>query len=159
MSATSLKSRTVRCAVLGAFASAIFALPVHAAEFEIKMLDHGPDGMMRYDPQLLKVAPGDTVHFVATDKDHNVETISGMLPDGAKPLSSPTGQDYRIVLTVPGVYGYRCTPHGTLGMVGLIVVGAPVNEQSAKDASVPGMAHRVFVKLFDALDSQRTARN
>lgn len=160
MSWTATASSRVRATVIAVLASTMAAaLPVGAAEFDIKMLDHGPDGMMRFDPQLLKVAPGDTVHFVAIDKDHNTETIPGMLPDGAKPFSSRTGEDFRVTLSIPGVYGYRCTPHGTLGMVGLIVVGAPVNEQAAKDASVPGLAHRVFAKLFDTLDSQHTARN
>ena len=130
-----------------------------AAEHEIKMMDHGADGMMGFDPQLLKIAPGDSVHFIAADKDHNAETIPGMIPQGAKPFSSGVGQDLTVSFTVPGVYGYRCTPHGALGMVGLIVVGAPVNENTAKEASVPGMAHRTFAKLFDALDSQRTAAN
>ena len=39
---------------------------------------------MVFEPALVKVAPGDTVKFVATDKGHNAETIKGMLPDGAR---------------------------------------------------------------------------
>ena len=123
------------------------------------MLDHGDDGMMMFDPELLKITPGDTVHFLATDKDHNTETIPGMIPDGASPFASQIGQDFKVTLTVPGVYGYRCSPHGSLGMVGLIVVGSPVNEAQAKEASVPGLAPRTFTRLFDALDAQRTAHN
>lgn len=146
------------CALAGVIAS-LSAAPSAAAEYEIKMLDHGDMGMMQFDPQLLKIAPGDTVHFVATDKDHNAVSIPGMIPGGAQPFASQIGQDLKVTLTVPGVYGYRCTPHGSLGMVGLIVVGQPVNEAEAKDASVPGLAHRTFARLFDELDSQRTAHN
>ena len=123
------------------------------------MVNHGADGMMGFDPQLLRIAPGDSVHFVATDKGHDAETIPGMLPDGAKPFSSSIGDDLKVTFSVPGVYGYRCGPHGSLGMVGLIVVGAPVNEDAAKQADVPGLAHRTFAKLFEALDSRRTAQN
>jgi pseudoazurin len=133
--------------------------PGLAAEYEIRMLDHGDDGLMMFNPELLKIAPGDSVHFVATDRDHNTETIPGMIPDGAKPFSSQMGQDFKVTLTVPGVYGYRCAPHGSLGMVGLIVVGSPVNEAQAKEANVPGLAHSTFARLFDTLDTQRTARN
>jgi pseudoazurin len=82
-----------------------------------------------------------------------------MIPAGAKPFRSEIGQNLTVTFTVPGVYGYRCTPHGTLGMVGLIVVGAPVNESAAKSAAMPGAAGRVFAKLFQALDSARTAAN
>ena len=128
-----------------------------AAEYEIKMLNQGPDGMMQFSPQLLKIVPGDSVHFVAVDKGHNVQSVDGMLPAGAKPFSVPTSQDFTLTLSVPGVYGYRCTPQGSLGMVGLIVVGSPANEDEAKSAAMPGMAGHVFAKLFQNLDAQRTA--
>ena len=140
-----------------ALAAAIRSAP--AAEFQVRMLNQGASGMMQYDPQLLKIAPGDTVHFLATDQGHNVQSIDGMIPGGARPFSGSIGQNLTVTFTVPGVYGYRCTPHGTLGMVGLVVVGSPVNESQARAAAMPGMAGRVFARLFDALDSRRTAKN
>jgi pseudoazurin len=130
-----------------------------AAEFQVQMLNRGSDGQMQFAPQLLKIAPGDTVHFLAIDKGHNAQSIDGMIPGGAKPFAGGIGEDLKITLTVPGVYGYRCNPHGSLGMVGLIVVGSPVNEEVAKTASVPGMARRVFAKLFQTLDTRTTAQN
>jgi plastocyanin len=52
-----------------------------AAEIEVKMLNKGSDGgMMVFEPALVKVEPGDTVNFIATDKGHNAEAIKGMLP-------------------------------------------------------------------------------
>ena len=130
-----------------------------AADHQIRMLNQGVDGMMQFDPQLLKISPGDTVHFIATDQGHNVRSVDGMIPSGAQPFSGEISQNLSLTLTVPGVYGYRCTPHGTLGMVGLIVVGNPVNEAQAKAAAMPGMAGRVFARLFEKLDGERTARN
>ena len=47
------------------------------------MLDKGTEGVMVFEPALVKIAPGDTVKFVATNKGHNAETIKGMLPEGA----------------------------------------------------------------------------
>jgi pseudoazurin len=82
-----------------------------------------------------------------------------MIPAGAKPFHSEIGQNLAVTLTVSGVYGYRCVPHGTLGMVGLIVVGRPDNEVAAKSAAMPGAAGRVFAKLFQTLDSTKTAGN
>ena len=128
-----------------------------AADHQVRMLNQGMDGMMQFEPQLLKIAPGDTVHFIATDQGHNVQSIDGMVPAGAKPFAGTIGQNLTVTFTVPGVYGYRCLPHGSLGMVGMVVVGSPVNESQAKDAALPGMAGRVFAKLFDSLDTQRTA--
>jgi pseudoazurin len=128
-----------------------------AAEYEVKMLNKGPDHMMQFDPELLKIAPGDTVHFVATDKGHSVETVEGMIPDGAEPFFGNIGQDVSITLKAEGVYGFQCRPHGGMGMVGMIVVGHPANEDAAKGASVPGLAKRNFAKLFQALDSRLAA--
>jgi pseudoazurin len=130
-----------------------------AAEYQIKMLNHGVDGEAQYDPQLLRISPGDTVHFLATDMGHDAQSVEGMIPDGAKPFAGRMGENLTVTFTVPGVYGYRCTPHGVLGMVGLVVVGNPVNEAAAKSAAMPGAAGRVFAKLFQALDSKRTAGN
>jgi pseudoazurin len=125
-----------------------------AAEYEVRMLTKGPDHAMQFDPELVKIAPGDTVHFVATDKGHSVESIDGMIPEGATPFSGNFGQDVSVTLTTEGVYGFQCRPHGSMGMVGLIVVGHATNEGAAKGASVPGMAKRTFAKLFQALDSR-----
>ncbi len=130
-----------------------------AAEYEVKMLNKGPDHAMQFDPELLRISPGDTVHFVAADKGHSVETISGMIPDGAEPFSGDFNQDVTVTLTKEGVYGFQCRPHGSMGMVGLIVVGRPTNEDSAKGASLPGMAKETFLKLFRNLDNHLAARN
>jgi len=130
-----------------------------AGEYEVRMTNHAADGAMGFDPPLVRIQPGDTVHFVAADKGHNATSIPGMLPEGAKPFSSVLGEDLKVTLTVPGVYGYRCEPHGSLGMVGLIVVGSPVNEVQAKQASVPGLAHRAFAHLFQMLDLAQSSHN
>ena len=130
-----------------------------AAEHEIRMLNKGPDHMMQFDPELLRIEPGDTVHFVAVDKGHSAQSISGMIPDGADPFTGAMGQDLTVTLTTEGVYGYSCLPHGGMGMVGLIVVGHPTNEANAKSVSVPGMARHTFAKLFEALDAKLAARD
>src|SRR5882762_6920123 len=83
-----------------------------AATYEVKMLNKGPDHMMQFDPELLKIEPGDTVHFIATDKGHSAESISGMAPDGAEPFTGGMGQDLTVTLTTEGIYGYSCRPHG-----------------------------------------------
>jgi pseudoazurin len=141
-----------------AFVCACLA-PAAVTDYQVRMLSQGMDGMMQFDPQLLKVAPGDTVHFTATNQGHNVQSLDGMIPEGARSFHSEIGQNLTVTFSVPGIYGYRCTPHGTLGMVGLIVVGKPVNEAAAKTAAMPGAAGRVFARLFQTLDSTKTAEN
>src|SRR5215218_4775436 len=93
-----------------------------AAEVEVKMLNKGTEGAMVFEPSLVKIAPGDTVKFLATDKGHDVDAIETMLPEGASPFSSKISQDFAVTFDKPGVYGYRCKPHYGMGMVGLVVV-------------------------------------
>lgn len=49
----------------------------------------------------------------------------------------------------PGVYGFKCKPYYGMGMVGMVVVGTPVNQDQAKAVKHPGKAARVFASLFD----------
>jgi pseudoazurin len=77
----------------------------NAAEVEVKMLNKGTEGLMVFEPALVKVAPGDTVKFVSTDKGHNAETIKGMLPDGAATFIGKAGEDVVVKFDQAGIYG------------------------------------------------------
>jgi len=128
-----------------------------ATEVEVKMLNKGSDGIMVFEPSLVKVGPGDTVKFISTDKGHNAETIGGMLPAGAAPFTGKVNQDIVVTFDKPGVYGVKCLPHYGMGMVALVVVGAPANQDDAKAVAHPGKAKQVFAALFGRLDAARTA--
>lgn len=121
-----------------------------AAEFEVDMLNKGPDGVMVFEPPLTRVAVGDTVHFVAKDKGHDAQTIPGMLPDGATPINGQISQDVTVTFTLPGVYGVRCVPHYGLGMVALVLVGdaPPANLAAAKAVNVPPLAKKRLDPLW-----------
>ena len=112
---------------------------------------------MVFEPSLVKVEPGDTVKFISTDKGHNAETIGGMLPAGAAPFTGKVNQDVVVTFDKPGVYGVKCLPHYGMGMVALVVVGAPANQDDAKAVAHPGKAKQVFAALFGRLDAARTA--
>ncbi len=126
-----------------AFALAILALVAipsgsFAAEVEVHMKNHGTGSTYNvFDPALVHVAPGDTIHFIPSSPGHNVVSIDGLLPAGADPLKSAPGQDYRVTLTKEGVYGYRCAPHFGLGMVGVVVVGRAANVREAEAVNLP----------------------
>ena len=128
-----------------------FAGGASAAEFEVKMLNKGAKGAMVFEPDFLKIAPGDTVHFVAVDKGHDALTMAGMIPEGAEPFEGKLNEDLTVTLTVPGVYGVKCKPHYAMGMVALIVVGDPVNLDAAKAVKQTGKAKKVFAELFEQL--------
>jgi pseudoazurin len=124
-----------------ALALTMLAAPAYAANFEVHMLNKGADGAMVFEPALTKVAVGDTVTFIPTDKGHNAETIKDMLPAGAEPFKGAMNKEIAVTFTVPGVYGVKCTPHFAMGMVALVVVGDDLtNLDAAKTAKLPKKA-------------------
>lgn len=124
------------------------ALPATAADHQVQMLNKGADGMMVFEPSFLKIAPGDTVHFVATDKGHNVLSVEGMMPEGAAPFQGKMNEAVTVTFDKPGVYGFECKPHYGMGMVGLVVVGDPVNLAQAQAVTHKGKAKKRFETLL-----------
>ena len=128
--------------------AAFGALPATAAEHQVQMLNKGVEGPMAFEPSFLKIAPGDTVKFLATDKGHNVLSVEGMNPDGATPFQGKMNEEIAVTFDKPGVYGFECKPHYGMGMVGLIVVGDPVNLAEAQAVPQKGKAKKRFETLF-----------
>jgi len=129
----------------------VAATAADAAEFEVKMLNKGAKGTMVFEPDLMKLAPGDSVRFRPVDKGHNAETIKGMVPDGAAAFAGKMNEEVLVTFDQPGLYGIRCKPHYGLGMVGLIVVGEATNAAQASQIKHPGKAKKVFADLFTQL--------
>ena len=91
--------------------------------YTVKMLNQGATGVMVFEPAFLKVNVGDTVTFESTDAAHNSASIPGMIPSGASPWNGQLSRDISVTFEIPGVYGYQCTPHAMMAMVGVIQVG------------------------------------
>lgn len=120
---------------------AAFTAPVLAADFEVHMLNKGADGVMVFEPAGLKIAAGDSVTFIPTDKGHNAEAIKGMIPDGAAEFKGKMNETIKVTFDVPGAYGVKCAPHVGMGMVAAIVVGDPAaNLEAFKAAKLPKKA-------------------
>jgi len=132
------------------------SLGAHAADIEVRMLNQASDGQRGFEPALVHIKPGDSVHFVAADSGHSVESIPGMAPDGARSFGGKISEDLTVKFDTPGVYGYRCLPHHMLGMVGLIVVGQPTDEAAARSVAQPRDAKARFDQLFAVLDHEQT---
>jgi len=143
---------------LAAFALLMSASMTLAAEVEVRMLNKGAEGLMVFEPSLIKIEPGDTVRFVASDKSHNAETIKGMLPEGATPFAGKMNEDVVVTFDNPGAYGIKCMPHYAMGMVALVVVGKPDNLDQAKAVPQTGKAKQVFAALFERLTQQAAAK-
>ena len=135
-------------AALALGATLAFAGVAGAADIEVRMLNKGAKGAMVFEPDLILANPGDTIHFVPVDKGHNVESMKGMIPDGAEPFKSKINEEFAVTLSTEGVYGVKCMPHYAMGMVALIRVGAPGNVEQAQAVKQTGKAKTAFTELF-----------
>ena len=126
-------------ALLAAALATLPAFGALAADHEVLMLNKDSEGRaMQFEPAFLKVAPGDTVTFIAKDKSHNSESIAKALPEGAQGWKGKINQEIKVTFDVEGFHAYKCLPHVGMGMVGLIQVGEPGAPDPAIADTVPG---------------------
>jgi pseudoazurin len=103
----------------------------------------------RFVPDVLYVKPGDTVQFTNMTS-HNSVSQEGLIPDGATSWRGQLGENLNLTLDKEGVYAYVCEPHIGFGMVGVIVVGQPVNLEQAlahADKNLQGPFRRLIGTL------------
>ena len=93
----------------------------------VKMLNQGSSGVMVFEPAFLKINVGDTVTFESTDAAHNSASISGMIPSSANSWNGQLSRDLTVTFDISGIYGYQCTPHSMMAMVGVIQVGEDIS--------------------------------
>lgn len=115
------------------------AAPAAAQNVTVKMLNRGATGSMVFEPAFVRVKPGTTVTFEATNPTHMAETIPGMLPAGAKEFKGQMNKSVSVKFDRPGVYGVKCLPHLAMGMIALVQVG----DKSPNLAQVQQLAQRL----------------
>lgn len=138
--------------VLASLALAASLTSLSAAEHEVKMLNNGAEGMMVFEPSVLKAKTGDTVKFIPTDAGHNV--ASHYSPEGTATWKSEAGKEITVTLDKDGTYIYKCDPHAVMAMVGVIKVG-DVDTSEAAHTSAKELS-TTFVMNKDRLEKYMT---
>lgn len=128
--------------LLALAAGLMIAAPAAAKDIVVHMKNKGAAGVMVFEPAFVRAQVGDTVRFVPTDKSHNAETIPGMVPAGGPTFKGKINEAIAFKVTKPGVYGIKCQPHLSMGMVALVQAGAPANLAGAKAVKLPGLAKK-----------------
>lgn len=113
----------------------------------------------QWRPMVTFAQRGDTIRF-KTMIGHDTQSIEGMIPDGATPWHSKLGEeDFVATVDKEGAWIFKCNPHMTTGMVGVVVVGAarPPGNRAALEAALPNvkvgknMVMRALKKMDEAL--------
>ena len=130
------------------------ATPALAEDMTIDMLNKRDDGAkMVYSEDIARIEVGDTITWAPTSKGHNVEFIAG--PDGwDAPRKSKLSKEVAITFDTPGVYLYQCTPHKSMGMIAIVIVGEAdpkVVKDRLKDVKVKGKSKKKLKALLEQL--------
>ena len=139
------------CIILFGFFIANVSL---AEDVTVEMLDKLDKRKMVFNQEIVRINPGDTVFWKATDRGHNVEFISkNGVPAGVEKFKSKVGKDTEFTFTIPGIYAYWCVPHKTLGMIGFVIVGDDLsNLDSIKKVKFIGKSKKIAKGLIAEIE-------
>ena len=91
---------------------------------------------------------GDSIEWLPVNEGHNVEFVGGPEMDSLPPKSD-IDEVHLVNFKVPGVYLYQCTPHGNMGMIGLIVVDNDFhNIENIRDIKLSRIGKSVLNRLI-----------
>ncbi len=101
-----------------------------------------------YSIEVAKIDVGDTIEWLPKNEGLNVEFLGG--PDfNFLPEKSDLNAFYSVTFNFPGVYLYHCTPHGNMGMLGLVIVGNDFhNLQDIEGIELSRIAKSVLQRLI-----------
>ena len=137
--------------VVSVFAIVFVSSMAYSADMSIDMLNKLGKEKMVYSVDVAEIDAGDTITWLPATKGHNVHFIAG--PDGWDlPKKSKNNKEVAITFDTPGIYLYQCTPHASMGMIGLVIVGGDTsNIDAIAKAKVRGKSKKKLKKLLGEL--------
>ena len=117
----------------------------------IEMLNKRGKEKMLYGQDVAKIDVGQTITWTPDSKGHNVQFVS--VPEGVEKVKSKLSKEFSYTFEQEGVYLYVCTPHASLGMIGVVVVGeSDVNLDEVLDYKFRGKSKKKFKKIVKSLE-------
>jgi len=117
----------------------------------IEMLNKRGKEKMLYGQDVAKIDVGQTITWTPDSKGHNVQFVS--VPEGVEKVKSKLSKEFSYTFEQEGVYLYVCTPHASMGMIGVVVVGeSDVNLDEVLDYKFRGKSKKKFKKIAKSLE-------
>ena len=137
--------------VVSVFSMVFVSSMAYSADMSIDMLNKLGKEKMVYSVDVAEINVGDTITWLPASKGHNVHFIAG--PDGWDlPKKSKNNKEVAITFDTPGIYLYQCTPHASMGMIGLVVVGGDTsNLDDIAKVKLRGKSKKKLKKLIGEL--------
>lgn len=135
--------------IRAALLSCLLPFAALADTHEVRMLNRNDKGPMPFEPDYLVVRPGDSVKFIAASPGHNAATIDGMIPGDGERFVGRINEEIEVTLTQEGIWGIRCSPHYTMGMVMLIQVGSSPATAADLPENLPPAARERMSEIIE----------
>ena len=117
----------------------------------IEMLNKRGKDKMLYGQDVARIDVGQTITWTPDSKGHNVQFVS--VPEGVEKVKSKLSKEFSYTFEQEGVYLYVCTPHASMGMIGMVIVGeSDVNLDEALDYKFRGKSKKKFKKIVKSLE-------
>ena len=116
----------------------------------IEMLNKRGKDKMLYGQDVARIDIGQTITWTPDSKGHNVQFVS--VPEGVEKVKSKLSKEFSYTFEQEGVYLYVCTPHASMGMIGMVIVGeSDVNLDEVLDYKFRGKSKKKFKKIVKSL--------
>ena len=116
----------------------------------IEMLNKRGKDKMLYRQDVARIDIGQTITWTPDSKGHNVQFVS--VPEGVEKVKSKLSKEFSYTFEQEGVYLYVCTPHASMGMIGMVIVGeSDVNLDEVLDYKFRGKSKKKFKKIVKSL--------
>ena len=107
-----------------------------------------------YSIEVALIEAGDTIEWLPTNEGHNVEFLAGPQMNTLS-RKSEINALFSVVFKNPGCLLYHCTPHGNMGMLGLIVVDNDFhNLESVQKVQLSRVSDSVLKRLIRIAQSK-----
>ncbi|MGR3434351.1 MAG: plastocyanin/azurin family copper-binding protein [Shimia sp.] len=124
---------------------------------EVLMLNAHPDNRRErqvFFPDLVRAKVGDTIKFIAEDRGHNSQSEEDWSPEGGTEWDGRINEEVEVVIETEGAYMYKCQPHASAGMIGLLLVGdVSGNYEDLKGERFRGKAGQRAEDIFARADA------
>ena len=119
----------------------------------IEMLNKRDKEKMLYSQDVARVEVGQTIIWTPNSKGHNVQFVS--VPEGVEKVKSKLSKEFSYTFEQEGAYLYVCTPHASMGMIGVVIVGntpTDINLEEVKKYKFRGKSKKKFKKILKLLE-------
>ena len=107
-----------------------------------------------YSIEVALIEAGGTIEWLPTNEGHNVEFLAGPQMNTLS-RKSEINALFSVVFKNPGCFLYHCTPHGNMGMLGLIVVDNDFhNLESVQKVQLSRVSDSILKRLIRIAQSK-----